>query len=72
MEEPDNLEISANGTLGLPKGGNNFLGSWVEFEYGAKGWWTWGLTHDSYRSLTRFGVSYEITSFGRRLRSLFH
>ena len=46
MEEPDNLEISANGVAGLPKGGGNFLGSWMEFEYGAKGWWTTELYLD--------------------------
>lgn len=46
MEEPDNLEISANGVLGSPKGGDNFLGSWIEFEYGAKAWWTTELYLD--------------------------
>ncbi len=40
MEEPGNLEISINPLLGLPQTGQTFLGSWTEFEYGAKGWWT--------------------------------
>ncbi len=40
MEEPGNLEISINPVLGIPNNANNFLGSWTEFEYGAKGWWT--------------------------------
>ena len=40
MEEPGALELSLNPVLGFPKGGNKFLGSWMEFEYGAKGWWT--------------------------------
>ncbi|MGH9759261.1 MAG: hypothetical protein ACREAC_00310 [Blastocatellia bacterium] len=46
LEEPGNLEIEANGVLGLPKGGNNFLGSSMEFEYGAKSWWTTELYLD--------------------------
>ncbi len=40
MEEPGNLEVSINPVLGVPKTANAFLGSWTEFEYGAKGWWT--------------------------------
>lgn len=40
MEEPGNLEISFNPVLGRPQVGQNFLGGWTEFEYGAKGWWT--------------------------------
>lgn len=40
MEEPGNLEVSANSGLGAPRRANNFLGSWTEFEYGVKGWWT--------------------------------
>ena len=40
LEEPDNLEISFNPIFGAQRGGNDFLASWVEFEYGVKGWWT--------------------------------
>ncbi len=40
MEEPGALELSFNPVLGFPKDGNKFLGSWMEFEYGATGWWT--------------------------------
>src|ERR1019366_6113487 len=40
MEEPGNLEISTKNVTGRPGGGNRFLGSAAEFEYGAKGWWT--------------------------------
>lgn len=40
MEEPGSLEVSINPVVGLPKNGNRFLGSWMELEYGAKGWWT--------------------------------
>jgi hypothetical protein len=40
LEEPGNLEVSINPVIGRPTGGNTFLGSWTEFEYGTKGWWT--------------------------------
>src|SRR5438477_6872867 len=40
MEEPGNLEIAAKSVTGKPTGGNRFLGSALEFEYGVKGWWT--------------------------------
>jgi hypothetical protein len=40
MEEPDSLEISFNPVFGAQGRGNDFLASWVEFEYGVKGWWT--------------------------------
>jgi hypothetical protein len=32
----------------------------------------WGLTGVSYRALIRFGISYEIENFGRRVKRLFH
>jgi len=40
MEEPGNLEIATKSAIGKPQSGNRFLGSSVEFEYGAKAWWT--------------------------------
>jgi hypothetical protein len=40
MEEPGNLEIDTKGVIGKPAGGNRFLGSAMEFEYGTTGWWT--------------------------------
>ena len=40
LEEPGSLEISLNPAFGTQRGGGNFLASWTEFEYGAKGWWT--------------------------------
>jgi len=40
MEEPGNLEIETYNVVGKPPGGNRFLGSTTEFEYGAKAWWT--------------------------------
>jgi hypothetical protein len=40
MEEPGNLEIATKSAVGKPQLGNRFLGTSVEFEYGAKAWWT--------------------------------
>jgi hypothetical protein len=40
MEEPGNLEIESFNVAGQPPGGNLFLGSTLEFEYGVKAWWT--------------------------------
>jgi hypothetical protein len=40
MEEPGNLDIELFNAIGNPQGGDSFLGSNVEFEYGLKGWWT--------------------------------
>jgi hypothetical protein len=40
LEEPGNLEFEAKTTAGTPKYGNTFYGETVEFEYGAKAWWT--------------------------------
>ena len=40
MEEPGNLEVTTKNILGRPDGGNRYLGSAPEFEYGLKGWWT--------------------------------
>lgn len=40
LEEPGALEVAFNPVVGVPKAGNGFVGSWLEFEYGATGWWT--------------------------------
>ena len=40
LEEPGNLEFEAKTTTASPKYGNLFTGETIEFEYGAKGWWT--------------------------------
>jgi len=40
MEEPGNLDIESFNVVGNPKGGNAFIGSDVELEYGLKAWWT--------------------------------
>ena len=40
LEEPGALEISVNPVVGAPRKAAGFVGSWVEVEYGVKGWWT--------------------------------
>lgn len=40
MEEPGNLEIEFSNVVGKPDGGNRFLGTAAELEYGLTGWWT--------------------------------
>jgi hypothetical protein len=40
LEEPGNLEIAAKSVIGDPKGGNPFIATALEFEYGLKTWWT--------------------------------
>ena len=47
MEEPGNFELSFNPVVGLPQRNRAFVGSWTEFEYGAKGWWTTEFYLDS-------------------------
>src|SRR6202158_5449431 len=40
MEEPGNLDIEVFNAVGKPPGGNRFIGSNIEFEFGATAWWT--------------------------------
>jgi hypothetical protein len=47
MEEPGALEISVNPLFASQDGGNDFVANWVEFEYGAKAWWTTEFYLDS-------------------------
>jgi hypothetical protein len=46
LEEQDDLELSANGTIGRDDDINNFVGNFNEFEYGARRWWTTELYLD--------------------------
>jgi hypothetical protein len=39
MEEPGNLDIETFNAVGNPKGGDVFIGTDVELEYGLKTWW---------------------------------
>jgi hypothetical protein len=47
LEEPDSLEISLNPVFATQRGGGDFLGGWLELEYGVKGWWTTELYLDA-------------------------
>src|SRR5216684_3021970 len=40
LEEPGSLEIAYRSMAGSPEGGNPFLSSVLELEYGVTGWWT--------------------------------
>jgi hypothetical protein len=40
MEEPGNLEVGLKSVAGSPNGGNGFVGSALELEYGVTTWWT--------------------------------
>jgi hypothetical protein len=46
MEEPGSLEIATKSAIGRPQDGNRFMGNSLEFEYGAKAWWTTELYLD--------------------------
>jgi hypothetical protein len=46
MEEPGNLEIAAKSVTGAPKGGDAFVATALEFEFGIKTWWTTELYLD--------------------------
>jgi hypothetical protein len=46
LEEPGNLEIEMNSIYGVQHAGNDFIAPWIEFEYGAKAWWTTELYLD--------------------------
>jgi len=40
LEEPGSLEVEYNSIFGTQRGGNDWVGYWGEFEYGATAWWT--------------------------------
>jgi hypothetical protein len=40
MEEPGNLEFGTKSVMGKASGGNRFVGTTAELEYGVKAWWT--------------------------------
>jgi hypothetical protein len=46
MEESGTLEFAAKSVTSAPKGGDAFVATAVEFEYGIKTWWTTGLYLD--------------------------
>jgi len=60
LEEPGNLEVEYFSTFGTQRGGNDFNSYWMEFEYGAKAWWTTELYLDGQST---FGDSTIFTGF---------
>ena len=60
MEEPGNLEISLMTTTSRPDGGNRFVNTLTELEYGLKGWWT---TEAYVQGQTTFGDSSVFTGY---------
>ena len=60
LEEPGNLEIAAKSVTGNPKGGNPFVATAFELEYGVKAWWTTELYFDGQ---TTAGESTVFTGF---------
>lgn len=60
LEEPGNLEVEYFSTVGTQRGGNDFHSYWLEFEYGAKAWWTTELYFDAQST---FGDSTVFTGF---------
>src|SRR5438067_3621940 len=60
LEEPGNLEIEAKSITGNPKGGNPFVATALELEYGVKTWWTTELYLDGQ---TTAGESTVFTGF---------
>lgn len=71
LEEPGSLDVEYFSTFGTQRGGNDFHGFWLEFEYGATAWWTTELYLDGQ---TTFGDSTVFTGFRweNRFRLLQH
>jgi hypothetical protein len=69
MEEPGNLELATKNVSGFPSGGNSFLGSAVELEYGVKAWWTSELYLDA-QSTTRESTLFTGFRLENRIRPL--
>lgn len=51
LEEPGSLEVELFSNFGVQPRGNDFLAPWMEFEYGATGWWTTEFYLDSQSTL---------------------
>ncbi len=69
MEEPGNLEIAAKNVGGTPKGGNAFLATAFELEYGVKAWWTAELYLDG-QSTANESTIFTGFRFENRIRPL--
>jgi hypothetical protein len=50
LEEPGTLEIELSSNYATQRGAGDFISPWIEFEYGAKAWWTTELYLDSQKT----------------------
>jgi hypothetical protein len=69
LEEPGSLEIELSSNYATQRGGNDFIAPWIEFEYGAKAWWTTELYLDSQHTLND-GALFTGWRFENRFRPL--
>src|SRR5262245_44325344 len=67
MEELDALEIGIVPVLGRAEGINNFIATWIEFEYGARRWWTTEVYLD-WQHTSHEGSVFTGTRFENRFR----
>jgi hypothetical protein len=51
LEEPGNLELSINPLLSFSEPAPGFIASWMEIEYGVRGWWTTELYLDGQKTM---------------------
>jgi len=51
LEEPGTLEIELSSNYATQRGAGDFIAPWIEFEYGAKAWWTTEFYLDSQKTL---------------------
>lgn len=71
MEEPGNLEVTTKNVTGQPAAADRFLGSALEFEYGAKAWWTTEVYLDG-QTTAGDGTIFTGFRWENRFRLLFH
>jgi hypothetical protein len=56
LEEPGNLDVEYFSNFGTQRSGNAFIAPWMEFEYGAKAWWTTEVYFDAQGTLNDSAV----------------
>ncbi|MGH9711992.1 MAG: hypothetical protein ACRD5M_01670 [Candidatus Acidiferrales bacterium] len=69
LEEPGSLEIELSSNYATQRAGNDFIAPWIEFEYGAKAWWTTELYLDGQRTFNN-GPLFTGWRFENRFRPL--
>ncbi|HVH10978.1 MAG TPA: cytochrome c [Gemmatimonadales bacterium] len=71
LEEAGNLELEYASTLGSQRGGHGFHALWLEFDYGATGWWTTELYLDGQTTFSD-GTLFTGFRWENRFRPLAH